>query len=109
VRLLAAIALLLVLVAGAGGRVDPASGAMPPDPRDPCSDRGRNVCGTLGVGFYKTTPAGIRWFGGFRGAVEDEAHTFCIDAHFWFSSPAYRYREISPVGLRNRDGRAVSL
>ena len=106
-RLLAALVLLLAL--GAGGRAAPALGAMPPDPHDPCSERGRNVCDTLGVGFYKATPAGIRWFGDFQGAVPDEAHTFCIDAHFWFSSPAYRYREISAVGLTNRDGRAVSL
>jgi len=82
---------------------------MPPDPNDPCSDRGRNVCETLGVGFYRATPAGIRWFGDFRGAVPGEPHTFCIDAHFWFSSPAYRYREVSAVGLVNRDGRPVSL
>jgi Sortase domain len=67
------------------------------------------VCDTLGVGLYNATPEGVRWLGDFRGAVPGEAHTFCIDAHFWFSSPAYRYREISAVGLTNRDGRAVSL
>ncbi len=91
------------------GAPAPAWGATPPDPNDPCSDGGRNVCDTLGVGFYKTTSAGIRWLGDFQGAVPGEAHTFCIDAHFWFSSPKYRYRDISAVGLLNRDGRTVSL
>jgi hypothetical protein len=49
-------------------------GADPPNPNDPCSNAGRNTCGTLGVGYYKTYRYGLRWFGDFRAAVPGEAH-----------------------------------
>src|SRR6188472_3241576 len=74
----------------------------PPDPNDPCSAAGRNTCGTLGVGFYDTYEYGIRWFGDYRGAVPDAAHTFCIDLGLWYPSAAYRFRELTGA-LLNRD------
>jgi hypothetical protein len=82
-------------------------GADPPNPNDPCSNAGRNTCGTLGVGYYKTYRYGLRWFGDFRGAVPGEAHTFCIDLGFWYPSPSYRFRESSGP-LRNRNDEPVS-
>src|SRR5262245_14373772 len=84
------------------------SGADPPNPNDPCSAAGRNTCGTLGVGFYDTYRYGLRWFGDFRGAVPDEAHTFCLDLGYWYPSPSYRFRE-SDEPLRNRQNEAVPL
>jgi LPXTG-site transpeptidase (sortase) family protein len=83
--------------------------AVPPDRQDPCSSAGRDTCGTLGVGFYEVYRYGARWFGDYRGAVPGEAHTFCIDLRFWYASPAYRYRRVSPAALRNRDGEAVPV
>jgi hypothetical protein len=83
-------------------------GAEPPNPNDPCSSAGRNTCGTLGVGYYKTYRYGIRWFGDFRGAVPVEVHTFCIDLGFWYPSPSYRFRE-STGPLRNRENEPVSV
>src|SRR5262245_23077885 len=87
----------------------PAAAGLPPNPYDPCSQQGRNTCGTLGVGFYRDAGYGARWFGDYRGAVPGVAHLFCIDARFWYASPSYSYEPRSAVGLRNRDGRAVSL
>jgi hypothetical protein len=87
----------------------PAGAALPPNHQDPCSNQGRNTCGTLGVGLYKDTGRGTRWFGDYRGAVPGAAHLFCIDASFWYASPSYGYETRSAVGLRNRDGAVVSL
>src|SRR5262249_2411375 len=81
--------------------------AEPPNPNDPCSRAGKNVCGTTGVGFYKVYRYGIRWFGDYRGVVPAEPHLYCIDLGFWYPSLAQRYREeTSP--LRNREGEAVT-
>jgi hypothetical protein len=87
----------------------PAGASMPPNRDDPCSHGGRNTCGTLGIGFYEDAGYGTRWYGDYRGAVPGAAHLFCIDAQYWYASPAYGYETRSAVGLRNRDGGAVSL
>ncbi|MFN2466901.1 MAG: sortase domain-bontaining protein [Gaiellaceae bacterium] len=84
-------------------------GADPPNPNDPCSTGGRNTCGTLGVGYYKTYRYGIRWFGDFRGVVPGEAHAFCIDLRFWYPSPSYRFREGPGTVLRNRENEIVPV
>jgi hypothetical protein len=82
--------------------------ANPPNPNDPCARSGRDTCGTAGVGFYRVTRYGTRWFGDFRGAVKGHRHAFCIDLRFWYASPSYRYREVSSTVLRNRDGAIIS-
>jgi sortase family protein len=82
--------------------------AEPPNPNDPCARSGRDTCGTAGVGFYRLTRYGTRWFGDFRGAVKGHRHAFCIDLRFWYASPSYRYREVSSTVLRNRDGAIIS-
>jgi hypothetical protein len=82
--------------------------AKPPNPNDPCARSGRDTCGTAGVGFYRLTRYGTRWFGDFRGAVKGHRHAFCIDLRFWYASPSYRYREVSSTLLRNRDGATIS-
>src|SRR6266536_1990919 len=82
--------------------------AKPPNPNDPCAHSGRDICGTAGVGFYRVTRYGTRWFGDFRGAVKGHRHAFCIDLRFWHASPSYRYREVSSTVLRNRDGATIS-
>jgi Sortase domain len=82
--------------------------AKPPNPNDPCARSGRDICGTAGIGFYRVTRYGTRWFGDFRGAVKGHRHAFCIDLRFWYASPSYRYREISSTVLRNRDGAIIS-
>ncbi|HKP19646.1 MAG TPA: sortase [Gaiellaceae bacterium] len=81
--------------------------AEPPNHDDPCSNAGRNTCGTLGVGFYGKNRYGIRWYGDFRGAVPGKRRTFCIDLRYWYASRAYRYRPGLPGVLRNRDGETV--
>lgn len=100
--LAAAFALALALAA-------PALAAEPPNQDDPCSRAGRNVCGTLGVGSYKTYRYGVRWFGSYRGAVPGETNTYCIDLRYWYPSPAYRFREDVSATLRNRAGKVVPL
>jgi Sortase domain len=87
----------------------PSGAVPPPNPHDPCSHGGRNTCGTLGVGIYRDAGYGMRWFGDYRGAVPGAAHLFCIDAGYWYASPAYDYETRSSVGLRNRDGVDVPL
>jgi Sortase domain len=82
--------------------------AKPPNPNDPCARSGRDTCGTAGVGFYRLTRYGMRWFGDFRGAVKGHRHAFCIDLRFWYASPSYRYREVPSTVLRNRDGAIIS-
>src|SRR5262245_22226434 len=95
----------LILLAGP----DPTRAAEPPNPNDPCVSGTRNVCGTTGVGFYKTYRYGTRWFGDFRGLVPGEFHQYCLDLRFWYPGPDYAYREVSATGLRNRDGEAVPV
>src|SRR4029450_13784680 len=82
--------------------------AVPPNPNDPCARAGRDTCGTTGVGFYRASRYGMRWFGDYRGAVPGHPHAFCIDLRFWYASPSYRYREVSSTVLRNRDGVLIS-
>jgi hypothetical protein len=82
--------------------------ANPPNPNDPCARLGHDTCGTAGVGFYRLTRYGTRWFGDFRGAVKGHRHAFCIDLRFWYASPSYRYREVSSTVLRNRGGAIIS-
>ena len=84
------------------------SAAEPPNPNDPCSNGGRNTCGTLGAGFYDESRYGVRWFGDFRGAVAGQMPMFCLDSRFWYASPAYEYRQTRAGVLRNRDGEVVS-
>ena len=101
--LLAAATCALAFLAAPSG----SHAAVPPNPNDPCSSAGRDSCGTLGVGFYKGSRYGTRWFGDFRNAVPGHAHAFCIDLRFWYASRSYRYRAATSAILRNRDGEAV--
>ena len=77
-----------------------ASAKEPPNQNDPCSSGGRNTCGTLGTGFYDTYKYGLRWFGDYRGAIPDIAHTFCIDLQYWYPSPQYHFKESTADTLR---------
>ncbi|HEY2934985.1 MAG TPA: class F sortase [Gaiellaceae bacterium] len=101
--LLAATSCALAFLAAPSG----SHAAVPPNRNDPCSSGGRDTCGTLGVGFYKGSRYGTRWFGDFRNAVPGHAHTFCIDLRFWYASRSYRYHPAASAVLRNRDGEAV--
>ncbi len=83
--------------------------AKPPNPNDPCISGTRNVCGTTGVGFYKSYRYGTRWFGDFRGVVPGQFHMYCIDLRFWYPGPDYDYREVPAAGLRNRDNEPVPV
>ena len=95
----------VLLVAG-----PPASrAAEPPNPNDPCISGTRNVCGTTGVGFYKTYRYGTRWFGDFRNVVPGQFHMYCIDLRFWYPGPDYDYRPVSAAGLRNRDNEPIPV
>lgn len=87
----------------------PALAGEPPNQNDPCASGGRNTCDTNGVGQYQRYRYGLRWFGDFRGAVAEvgRAATFCIDLRYWYPGKQFNYREISPDGLRNREGKAV--
>jgi hypothetical protein len=88
----------------------PTSRALdPPNPNDPCSRAGRDTCGTTGVGFYRAYRYGIRWFGDFRGAIPEAAHTFCLDLGYWYPAGRHDYREQPADVLRNRLGRTVPL
>jgi hypothetical protein len=71
--------------------------------------QGRDSCGRTGVGFYKASSYGIRWFGDYRKAVRGAAHLFCIDLGFWYASPSYRYRQDTATVLRSSEGRAVAI
>src|SRR4051794_19536092 len=83
----------------------------PPNQHDPCSAGGRDSCHTNGVGSYETYRYGLRWFGDYRGAVPGlTGPTFCIDLRYWYPGKDYGYEGRSAArGLRNRDGKAVSL
>lgn len=109
-RGLAALAAFAVAVVAALALASAASAAVPPNRNDPCSQDGRNTCGTNGVGTHATYRYGVRWFGDFRGAVTDAEHpTFCIDLRFWYPSEKSNFREMSLRGFRNRDGKLVPL
>src|SRR6188472_3857899 len=104
-----ALLLRILLVLGAIALLGPgvARAGEPPNQKDPCSTSGRDTCGTTGVGSYETYRYGVRWFGDYRGAVPDAAHTFCIDLQYWYPSPSYRFVQSTATTLENRDGEAV--
>ncbi|HZT16938.1 MAG TPA: sortase [Gaiellaceae bacterium] len=84
----------------------PASPAATAGPHDPCARGGRDSCGTTGVGFYRRSAYGVRWFGDYRGAVPGNAAAFCIDLGYWYAGRSYRYRpQAGP--LRTRAGELV--
>ncbi|MGH2933751.1 MAG: sortase domain-containing protein [Gaiellaceae bacterium] len=66
---------------------------------------GRDTCGTTGVGFYRSSPYGVRWYGDYR--VQGRTHLFCIDLRYWYASRTYRYKKTAAATLRNRDGARV--
>jgi Sortase domain len=65
---------------------------------------GRDTCASTGVGFYRVSPYGVRWYGDYRGVVAGRRHLFCLDLRYWYASRAYRYRPAPAAALRNRDG-----
>lgn len=69
----------------------------------------RDICGTTGVGYYKTYSYGTRWFGDFKNAIPGAAHSYCIDLRFWYPGADYRYKEDTSGSLTNKDGVAVPL
>ena len=75
---------------------------------DPCLRRGRDICGTLGVGAYRRYRYGLRWFGDYRQAAPARGSTFCIDLGYWYPSRDARYRDAPATGLRNRHGDSIS-
>ncbi len=92
---LAAVAAALWIVAS------PASPGAAVGPHDPCARKGRDSCGTTGVGFYRTSAYGVRWFGDYRGAVAGRAPAFCVDLGYWYAGRAYRYRpQAGPLHTR---------
>ena len=96
--------LALFLITGGVARA-----AEPPNQNDPCSKAGRNSCGTAGEGSYRNYRYGVRWFGDYRGAVEDvTGGTFCIDLRFWYPSKTFGYEKRTAAGLKNKAGKAVS-
>ena len=102
---LALAATAVLLVAG-----PPTSRAAdPPNPNDPCISGTRNICGTTGVGSYKTYRYGTRWFGDFRNVVPGQFHMYCIDLRFWYPGPDYEYKEIPAAGLRNRANELIPV
>ena len=92
-----------VIFAGTAGAV------QPPNPKDPCAKAGRDLCGTTGVGFYKTYQYGLRWFGDYTGVVAGASRSFCIDLGYWYPSAKDKYAPDDTTGLRTRQGKAVSL
>ena len=93
-----------------GAAAPAAFAAEPPNQHDPCSRAGRDTCGTTGVGRYATYRYGLRWFGDYRKAVPGEDDpTFCIDLRFWYPSATFGYRARSTDGLKNREGKKVSV
>lgn len=109
VRLLYLLLTGLVAVATAFTFPEVAGAREPPNQNDPCSQGGRNTCGTLGVGSYETYRYGLRWFGDYQGLVPGAKHAYCIDLRYWYPSASSRFREDSSETLRNRDGELVSI
>ena len=106
VRRLPAVLRLLFSLMGGGAA---ALAAEPPNQNDPCSRNGRNTCGTNGEGSYRNYRYGVRWFGDYRGAVEDvSGGTFCIDLRFWYPSKSFGYETRSAAGLKNKENESVS-
>ena len=89
--------------------VPAALGAAPPNPKDPCVSGTTNVCGTTGIGYYKTYRYGTRWLGDFKSAIPDTSHSYCIDLRFWYPGTQYKYKEITSGTFKNKDGEAVPL
>jgi hypothetical protein len=103
-RLLLSLTLLAVLIPSA------ALAAEPPNQKDPCSRAGRDSCGTTGVGAYKSTRFGPRWFGDYRGAIAGvDGPAFCLDLRFWYPGRAYDYELVDAADLHNRDGDRISV
>lgn len=104
---LASLATLAVLVAPLGA--PPASAAEPPNQKDPCSQAGRDSCGTTGFGAYRTYRYGIRWFGSYRNAIPGVTDpAWCIDLRFWYPSSRFGYAKRTAAGLRSREGKRIS-
>ena len=104
VRRLARCSTLAPRIASAATGV--AQAAEPPNQNDPCSRNGRNTCGTNGEGSYRNYRYGVRWFGDYRGAVEDvSGGTFCIDLRFWYPSRVVRLRAALGRGAAQQGGR----
>jgi hypothetical protein len=102
-RLLILLTLVAVLAPGV------AQGAEPPNQHDPCSRGGRDTCNTTGVGEYKATRYGPRWFGDYRGAIRDvDGPAFCLDLRFWYPGRAYDYALADAGDLHNRNGARVA-
>jgi hypothetical protein len=95
---------LLGLVVCAG-----TAAVRPPNPHDPCASAGRDICGTTGIGFYKSYQYGVRWFGDYEGVIPGLGRGFCIDLGYWYPSPADKYMLVTSPGLRTVTGRAVLL
>ncbi len=86
-----------------------ASAAEPPNRNDPCSQAGRDSCGTTGFGAYRTYRYGIRWFGSYRNAIpEVTAPAWCIDLRFWYPSSRFGYAKRATAGLRSKEGKLIS-
>src|SRR5262245_54547540 len=86
-----------------------ALGADPSNPKDPCVKGTTNICGTTGVGFYKTYKYGTRWLGDFKNAIPGSAHTYCIDLRFWYPGPDYKYKEDTSGRLANKAGEDIPV
>jgi LPXTG-site transpeptidase (sortase) family protein len=100
---------LCALVGLAVASAPAALGATPPNPHDPCVSNARDICGTTGVGYYKTYSYGTRWFGDFKNAIPGTSHTFCIDLRFWYPGASYNYKEDTSGTLRNKSGEVIPL
>jgi hypothetical protein len=101
-RLACALALVCAFAA-----VPAAFGAVPSNPHDPCTKGTKNVCGTTGVGYYRTYSYGTRWFGDFKNAIPNTSHTYCVDLRFWYPGQDYKYKEDTSGKLSNKSGEAV--
>ena len=87
--------------------VQAAVAATPPKAKDPCVSGTKDICGTTGVGYYKTYSFGTRWFGDFKNAIPGGTHSYCIDLRFWYPGPSYKYKEDTSGNLTNKSGGAV--
>ncbi len=83
--------------------------APPPKAKDPCVRGTTNICGTTGVGYYKTYRYGTRWLGDFKNAIPGTSHTYCIDLRFWYPGTQYKYKEVTSGTLRNKSGEAIPV
>jgi hypothetical protein len=97
----------LVCVGALLAAVPVAFASAPPNPKDPCVSGTKDICGTTGVGYYKTYRYGTRWLGDFKDAIPNTSHTYCIDLRFWYPGPAYKYKEDTSGVLKNKAGEVV--